>query len=371
MPIVVAGLLIWLTRGWWLLGLGAALGLLYLLKLRGRWLFLAGVAIWLAVAAAVYHAPDSRFAQIVYWSWPTLVWVLALGLMGLAAVAVLRALHRRSARHVTDAPGIVAVRAAASQPVGPVDDGLDRYARHIVLREIGGPGQAALKRARVLVVGAGGLGSPVCLYLAAAGVGHITVADDDQVSLSNLQRQVIFRSADAGRAKAEAARDALRALNPLVEVTPLNRRVTKADKLLIGQHDLVIDGSDSFAARQAINAACVAAGVPLIAGSIAQWEGQLTVWDPARGAPCMACVFPEAPAAGLAPACAEAGVVGPLPGVIGSMMALEAIKLIAGAGEPLRGRMLIFDGLYSENRVMKISRRADCPVCGSGHFRQG
>lgn len=371
MPIIIAGVLIWLTRGWWLLGLAAALGLLYLLKLRGRWLFLAGVLIWLAVAAAVYRAPDSGFAQIVRWSWPTLVWVLGLGLLGLALVQSLRALHRRSAQHLTDAPGLVAARPAVPQPVGKVDDGLDRYARHIVLREIGGPGQAALKRARVLVVGAGGLGSPVCLYLAAAGVGQITVADDDRVSLSNLQRQVIFRTADAGRPKAEAARDAMRALNPLVEITPLNRRVTEADAGLIGRHDLVIDGSDSFAARQAVNAACVAAGVPLIAGSIAQWEGQLTVWDPARGAPCMACIFPEAPAQGLAPACAEAGVVGPLPGVIGSMMALEAIKLIAGAGEPLRGRMLIFDGLYSENRVMKISRRADCPVCGSGHFRQG
>jgi molybdopterin/thiamine biosynthesis adenylyltransferase len=161
------------------------------------------------------------------------------------------------------------------------------------------------------------------------------------------------------------------ALNPHIQVTALARRITGADAALIGEHDLVIDGTDTFAARQAINAACVAAGVPLVAGAIAQWEGQVTVWDPARGAPCMACIFPDAPAPGLAPACAEAGVAGPLPGVIGSMMALEAIKIIAHAGEPLRGRMLIFDGLYGENRLMKISRRDDCPVCGSGHFAQG
>ena len=232
-------------------------------------------------------------------------------------------------------------------------------------------GQAALRRARVLVVGAGGLGAPVCLYLAAAGVGRITLADDDRVGLSNLQRQVIFRGTDAGRPKAQAARDAMLALNPHVRVTALERRITDADAGLIAEHDLVIDGTDTFAARQAINAACVAAGVPLIAGAIAQWEGQLTVWDPRRGAPCMACIFPEAPAPGLAPACAEAGVVGPLPGVIGSMMALEAIKIIAGAGDALRGRMLIFDGLYGENRVMKIARRDDCAVCGSGHSRLG
>ncbi|WP_370362704.1 ThiF family adenylyltransferase [Paracoccus sp. FO-3] len=261
---------------------------------------------------------------------------------------------------------------AAPAPAGPLSDPeLDRYARHIVLRELGGPGQAALRRARVLVVGAGGLGAPVCLYLAAAGVGRITVADDDRVGLSNLQRQVIFRSADDGRPKAEAARDAMLALNPHVEVTALNRRIGAEDAALVAEHDLVLDGTDSFAARRAVNAACIAAGVPLVAGAIAQWEGQVTIWDPRNGAPCMACIFPDAPAAGLAPACAEAGVVGPLPGVIGSLMALEAIKLIARAGEPLRGRMLIFDGLYGENRLMKIARGADCPACGSGHFRAG
>lgn len=373
MPIVIAGVFLWLTKGWWLLGLAALLGWAHWLGLRGWKLLALGVVLWLGVAAGLHVAPDSRFAWAVQWSSRGMIWMLVLGLLALAAGQLLAFLHRRNSLPSHDAPGLVPLRreAAVASKAAVSDPELDRYARHIVLREIGGPGQAALRRANVLVVGAGGLGAPVCLYLAAAGVGRITVADDDRVSLSNLQRQVIFRSGDDGRPKADAARDAMRALNPLVQITPLNRRVTDADKALIAGHDLVIDGTDSFAARAALNAACVAAGVPLIAGSIAQWEGQLTIWDPARGAPCMACIFPQAPAAGLAPACAEAGVVGPLPGVIGSMMALEAIKLIAGAGEPLRGRMLIFDGLYSENRLMKIARRADCPVCGSGHFRQG
>ncbi|MFT4012788.1 MAG: molybdopterin-synthase adenylyltransferase MoeB [Paracoccus sp. (in: a-proteobacteria)] len=377
MPFVLAGLFLWLSKGWWLMALGAVLGLARWLGLRGWGLVALGVALWLAVAAAVHLAPGSRFAWVVHWSPAALVWLLVLGLFGTGATLALRALHRRNAAPGHDAPGLVPLKLvplkAASKPMGDAE--IDRYARHIVLRELGGPGQAALTRARVLIVGAGGLGAPACLYLAGAGVGRITVADDDRVSLSNLQRQVIFRGSDEGRPKAQAARDAMRALNPHVEITPLDRRVTQADKALIAAHDLVLDGTDSFAARQALNAVCAAAGVPLIAGSIAQWEGQLTIWDPARGAPCMACLFPEPPAPGLAPACAEAGVAGPLPGVIGAMMALEAIKLIAGAGQPLRGRMLIFDGLYGENRSIGIARRADCPVCSgiaaSGHFAQG
>ena len=381
MPIVIAGVALWLTRGWWLLILGAVLWLLHWLGLRGWKLAAAGILLWLGTAAGVHADPDGPLAWIVQWSPATLIWVLVLGLLAGAATLALRALHRRSAAALPeDAPGLVAAKRETNTPsdsqAGPLSGPeLDRYARHIVLRELGGPGQVALKRARVLVVGAGGLGAPVCLYLAGAGVGRITIADDDRVALSNLQRQVIFRASDASRPKAEAARDAMLALNPHVEVTALDRRIGEGDAELIVGHDLVIDGTDSFAARQALNAACVAAGVPLLAGSIAQWEGQLTVWDPRHGTPCMACVFPQAPAPGLAPACAEAGVVGPLPGVIGSMMALEAIKLLTGAGEPLRGRMLIFDGLFGENRLMKIAPRTDCPVCsgagGSGHFRRG
>ncbi|TBN43876.1 HesA/MoeB/ThiF family protein [Paracoccus subflavus] len=290
-------------------------------------------------------------------------WLVAGG--AAAAVLVYRAVLAR-----------LRARAAPDQPAAPADRGLadaelDRYARHLVLREIGGPGQMRLRDAQVLVVGTGGLGAPVCLYLAAAGVGRITLADDDTVSLSNLQRQVIFRSDQRGEAKADAAAAAMRALNPHVQVTPLPRRITDADADLIGQHDLVLDGTDSFAARDAINRACVAAGVPLIAGAIAQWEGQVALYDPARGGPCLTCLFPAAPAPGLAPPCAEAGVIGPLPGVVGSLMALEAIKHLAGisdsgAGQGLRGRMLIFDGLYGESRMIGTARRGDCPVCGSG-----
>lgn len=382
MPVVIFLIfLIVVTQSWWLLVYLGLLGWLVWLGLGGWRLVGVAATVWFLVTAAVMIAPESAFSRLIGWTDRGLIagFLALAGLFGFTHL--LEFLRQRQEPLPQVGPGIVPLGAVPDEvtpnapPSTPDDDELIRYARHIVLRELGGPGQAALRRARVLIVGAGGLGAPVCLYLAAAGVGRITLADDDTVSLSNLQRQVIFRSKDAGRAKAQAARAAMLALNPHVQVTTLERRITEADAALVAEHDLVIDGTDTFAARQAINAACVAAGVPLIAGAIAQWEGQLTVWDPARGAPCMACIFPDAPAPGLAPACAEAGVVGPLPGVIGSMMALEAVKIIAGAGEPLRGRMLIFDGLYGENRMMKISRLTDCPVCSvsgrSGHFRQG
>ncbi|WP_074948028.1 HesA/MoeB/ThiF family protein [Paracoccus halophilus] len=376
MPVLVfIVVLIVATQSLWLIAyLGFLLWLAWL-GVRGWRMAAAAAAIWALVTLGVMIAPDSSFAALIGWPDRGLIFAFLCIAALFGSSHLLDMARQRGMRLPQDAPGLVPVPAAptaeAAAPDTPGDEELTRYARHIVLRELGGPGQAALRRARVLVVGAGGLGAPVCLYLAAAGVGRITLADDDRVSLSNLQRQVIFRSRDAGRSKADAAADAMAALNPHIRVTALNRFIGQDDAALIAEHDLVIDSTDSFAARASVNMACVAAGVPLVAGSIAQWEGQLTVWDPARGAPCMACIFPQAPASGLAPACAEAGVVGPLPGVIGSMMALEAIKLIAGAGEPLRGRMLIFDGLYGENRLMKIARRADCPVCGSGHFRAG
>ncbi len=244
-------------------------------------------------------------------------------------------------------------------------DELDRYARHIVLREVGGPGQRRLGAARVLVVGAGGLGCPALLYLAAAGIGTLGVIDDDTVSLSNLQRQVLFATADVGRPKVAVAEEALRRLNPHVGVEAMEARLTEtgAERLVAGW-DLVLDGSDNFPTRYAVNAACVAAGRPLVAAAMSQWEGQLALWDPDRGGPCYACVFPEPPAAGLAPSCAEAGIVGALPGVMGSMMALEAIKHVAGAGEGLRGRLVIFDGLHGESRRIATRARGDCAVCG-------
>ena len=243
---------------------------------------------------------------------------------------------------------------------------LNRYARHIVLREVGGAGQKALKNAKVLVIGAGGLGAPVLQYLAAAGVGTIGVVDDDTVENANLQRQVIHKDSAIGMPKVFSAQAEMEAQNPFVTVRPYHRRLDEeiaAD--LIGDYDLVLDGTDNFETRYLVNRACVAAGVPLISGALSQWEGQLSVFHPASGGPCYQCIFPRAPAAHLAPSCAQAGVIGPLPGVIGAMMAAEAIKLITGAGAPLRGQMLMYDALYGENRVIGVSQRADCPVCGA------
>ena len=242
---------------------------------------------------------------------------------------------------------------------------LERYARHIVLREVGGPGQKQMKAARVLVIGAGGLGAPTLQYLAAAGVGTIGVIDDDVVENANLQRQVIHRDADIGVPKVFSAQQAMEAQNPNAVVRPYHRRLTDdiaAD--LFSDYDLILDGTDNFEARYLANRTAVALGKPLISGALSQWEGQLSVFDPATDGPCYQCIFPEAPAPGLAPSCAEAGVIGPLPGVVGAMMAVEAVKVITGAGQALRGEMLIYDGLYGESRKITLSRRADCPVCG-------
>jgi molybdopterin/thiamine biosynthesis adenylyltransferase len=254
----------------------------------------------------------------------------------------------------------------AQAPQGGFSDAdLDRYARHIVVREIGGTGQKALHEARVLVVGAGGLGSPALLYLAAAGVGHISVVDDDVVDNSNLQRQVIHRDADIGMPKVFSAQRAMEAQNPGVSVAPYHQRLDEQNaQALIGDCDLVLEGSDNFATRYLVNRVAADLGKPVIGAALSQWEGQISTWHPARGAPCYACVFPNAPAPGLVPSCAEAGVLGPLPGVLGSMMAVEAVKEITGAGKGLRGRMLIYDALYGETRMMRVKQREDCAVCG-------
>lgn len=245
------------------------------------------------------------------------------------------------------------------------EEELARYARHIVLREIGGPGQARLKRARVMVVGAGGLGSPVLLYLAAAGVGTLRVIDDDVVSRSNLQRQVIHAEDRVGQPKVRSAQLTLAGINPYVFVEPVEARLTEAnvDGLVCGQ-DLVIDACDNLQTRHLLNAACVAAGVPMLSGAISQWEGQMTLYDPARGAPCLACLFPVIPAKGLAPDCAAAGVMGALPGILGAMMAAEALKELTGAGRSLRGRLRLHDALWGESREISVARHAGCAVCG-------
>ncbi|MGV8987733.1 MAG: HesA/MoeB/ThiF family protein [Cypionkella sp.] len=244
---------------------------------------------------------------------------------------------------------------------------LERYARHIMLREIGGPGQKALKAAKVLVIGAGGLGSPALLYLAAAGVGTIGVIDDDVVDSSNLQRQIIHKDQGIGMPKVQSAMEAVKALNPHVEVRPYQRRLDADSAGIMEDYDLILDGSDNFDTRYLVNREAAKAGKPLISAAITQWEGQISLYDPTTGTPCYECVFPDRPAPGMVPTCAEAGVAAPLPGVMGAMMAMEAVKHITGAGLTLRGRLMIHDALYAETRVIEITRRADCPVCGASH----
>jgi len=245
------------------------------------------------------------------------------------------------------------------------EDELARYARHIVLHEIGGTGQQRLKAARVLVIGAGGLGSPSILYLAAAGVGTIGVVDDDVVGLSNLQRQVLFGTEDVGEPKVVSAARAVARLTPHVAVRRHQTRLGPENApVIFAEYDLVLDGSDNFETRALVNAWAVASGIPLVSAALGRWEGQIGVFHPARGGPCYACVFPEAPAAGLVPACAEAGILGALAGVMGAMQAAEAIKLITGAGHPLMGRLMIYDALEAETRIIEIARQPDCPVCG-------
>jgi molybdopterin/thiamine biosynthesis adenylyltransferase len=244
---------------------------------------------------------------------------------------------------------------------------LERYARHIMLREIGGPGQKALKNARVLVIGAGGLGSPSLLYLAAAGVGTIGVVDDDTVDASNLQRQIIHTDQRIGMPKVQSARDAMLALNPFIQVRPYQKRLNAGTAAILDDYDLILDGSDNFDTRYLVNQLAAKAGKPLISAAITQWEGQISLYDPARGTPCYQCIFPHRPAPGMVPTCAEAGVASPLPGVIGAMMAMEAVKHITGAGEGLKGRLMIYDALYAEVRVIGIKRREGCEICGATH----
>lgn len=285
-------------------------------------------------------------------------WLVLGGLLGLALLyrAGLQGVRRRVRPENRPAP-------AEPGTFGPGE--LDRYARHVVLREIGGMGQRRLKGARVLVVGAGGLGSPVLLYLAAAGIGRIGVIDDDTVDATNLQRQVIHTDARIGMAKVFSAEAGMRAVNPYVEVRPYNRRLTRdAAPELVADYDLVLDGCDDLDTRYVLNEACFVAGVPLVSGALSQWEGQVTTYAPRDGTPCYTCIFPEKPAPGLAPSCAEAGVFGPLPGIVGALMAAEAVKEITGAGQGLRGRMAIHDALWGENRTIALKRRPGCPVCG-------
>ncbi|HWD26857.1 MAG TPA: molybdopterin-synthase adenylyltransferase MoeB [Rhizomicrobium sp.] len=249
------------------------------------------------------------------------------------------------------------------------DDELDRYARHIVLREIGGVGQTKLKAARVLVIGAGGLGSPVVLYLAAAGVGTIGIVDDDTVSLSNLQRQIAHRTADIGRPKTESARDAMRAINPHVHVEMHPLRLTDENaRALIERYDIVADGSDNFATRFLLNDACYATKKTLVSAAVTEFDGQLSTYKAYEADfPCYRCLFPAPPPEGTVPSCSQTGVLGAAAGVMGTLQALEVIKEITGAGETMAGRLLIYEALNTRFRTVAFKRDPGCALCGARH----
>jgi sulfur-carrier protein adenylyltransferase/sulfurtransferase len=239
-----------------------------------------------------------------------------------------------------------------------------RYSRHLTLPDVGLEGQTKLGAARVLLVGAGGLGSPAALYLAAAGVGTLGIVDSDVVDRSNLQRQILHGTASIGMAKTDSARERLHDINPHVSVKVFPQRLTSANGLaVIRDFDIVVDGSDNFPTRYLVNDACVLLGKPDVYGSIFQFDGQVSVFDASRG-PCYRCLFAEPPPPDLVPSCAEGGVLGVLPGIIGSLQALEAIKLIVGLGHPLIGRLLLFDGRRAQFRELALEKDRDCPVCG-------
>jgi molybdopterin/thiamine biosynthesis adenylyltransferase/rhodanese-related sulfurtransferase len=242
---------------------------------------------------------------------------------------------------------------------------LQRYSRHLLMPEVTSEGQKRLKAARILCVGAGGLGSPAALYLAAAGVGTIGIVDFDDVDLSNLQRQILHGTKDIGRSKLESARDRLRDINPEIEIELHECRFSSENAPeLVAQYDVVVDGSDNFPTRYLSNDVCVFARKPNVYGSVFRFEGQTTVFAPHLGGPCYRCLFPEPPPPDSVPNCAQAGVLGVLPGIIGMLQAIETIKLIVGIGEPLVGRLLHFDALKVKFRELNLRRDPECPVCG-------
>ncbi len=249
-------------------------------------------------------------------------------------------------------------------------DEILRYSRHLIIPEVGVEGQRRLKAARVLMVGAGGLGSPIGLYLAAAGVGRLGIVEFDVVDETNLQRQVLHGTKDVGRKKVESARDRIRDLNPHVEVVAHEAWLTSENALdIIREYDLVVDGTDNFATRYLVNDACVLLGKPNVYGSIYRFEGQSTVFCTAEG-PCYRCLYPEPPPPGLVPSCAEGGVLGILPGLVGLVQATETVKLIAGIGEPLVGRLLLVDALSMQFRTVKLRKNPRCPACGTREIRE-
>ena len=245
------------------------------------------------------------------------------------------------------------------------EEQVQRYSRHIILPNIGGKGQRKLLDSSVLVIGAGGLGSPVAMYLAAAGIGKLGIVDFDQVDVTNLQRQILHTTADVGRSKVASAVEHLRAINPTIEIVGHETLLFSTNVFEIFEgYDVIVDGTDNFPVRYLVNDATQFTGKPLVYGSIYQFEGQATVFMPGQEAPCYRCLFPAPPPPGTVPSCAEGGVFGVLPGVIGSIQATEAIKIITGEGETLEGRLLLYDALTMDFQEMRIRWDADCPVCG-------
>ncbi len=239
-----------------------------------------------------------------------------------------------------------------------------RYSRHLIMPEVGMDGQLKLKQAKVLLIGAGGLGAPLGLYLAAAGVGKLGLVDFDVVDFTNLQRQVTFSSTDVGRPKLEAAKERLSGLNPEIQIDTYETKLTSQNALdILREYDIVVDGTDNFPTRYLVNDACVLLGKPNVYGSIFRFEGQATIFG-YPGGPCYRCLYPEPPPPGLVPSCAEGGVLGVLPGIVGAIQAMETIKLILGSGGHLVGRLLVFDALAMRFRELKLRKNPECPVCG-------
>ncbi|MGA7437133.1 MAG: molybdopterin-synthase adenylyltransferase MoeB [Luteibacter sp.] len=280
------------------------------------------------------------------------------------------ALQRMGYRRVHSVAGGMAAWKTAGLPVsaGTLDsDAAERYSRQVLLAQVGEAGQAKLASARIVVIGAGGLGAPALLYLAAAGVGHITIIDDDRVERSNLHRQVVHADARVGVGKAESARMTLLALNPRVQVQVVAERLRAGNvEALIRDHDVVVDGADNFATRYLLAAATRRLGIPMVYAAIERFTGQASVFDPRRNdSPCYRCLFPEPPSAADAPNCAEAGVLGVLPGILGLVQATEAIKIVLGIGQPLVGRLLTYDALGMRFRELALRRDPECPGCGA------
>ncbi|GIV19888.1 MAG: molybdenum cofactor biosynthesis protein MoeB [Armatimonadota bacterium] len=261
-------------------------------------------------------------------------------------------------------PSIAGGSPAVAEEVTLDNEEILRYSRHLILPDVAMEGQLKLKAAKVLCVGAGGLGSPLALYLAAAGVGTIGLVDFDIVDFTNLQRQVLYTTEDVGRPKLEVAKERLQAMNPHIQIRTYETRLTRDNALdILADYDIVVDGTDNFATRYLVNDACVLLGKPNVYGSIFRFEGQASVFYAKEG-PCYRCLYPEPPPPGLVPSCAEGGVLGVLPGVIGTIQAMETIKLLLGKGEPLIGRLLLFNALKMQFRELKLRKNPNCPVCG-------